>query len=185
MDTGRISARYAKAIYEFALEQKEEKTVYGEMKQLVKSFQSFPLLKDAMDNPTVPALEKEKLLTTAAGISVSRTFLQVLKLIGTNHRESDAMQIARMYEDYYRRQKGIVIGKLITENPVTAEIKDKLRAIITAGPDKEIDFEAETDDSLIGGFIVEVDSNLLDASVKSQLGKIRRQLMEMNKNLLN
>ncbi len=185
MDTGRIAARYAKAIYEFALEQKEDKIVYEEMKCLVKSFHAFPSLKKTMENPTVSSLEKEKILATAAGISVSNTFSKILKLIRTNHRETYMMPIAMMYEDYYRRQKGIITGKLVSAEPITPEVEAKMKALITGESGKEVDFETQTDPSLIGGFIVEIDSNLLDASIKSQLNKIRYQLMDINKNLLN
>jgi len=185
MNSGRISARYAKAIYEFALAQKEDGAVYEEMKCLVKSFQDFPLLKEMMENPTVASQEKEKILTTAAGISLSRSFSQFLNLIRANHRETYVMNIALMYGDYYRKQKGVISGKLITAEPVMDEVIEKMKTLIIAGSDRSVDFDVETDPSLVGGFIIEIDSNLLDTSIKSQLKKIRYQLMEVNKNLLN
>jgi F-type H+-transporting ATPase subunit delta len=185
MNTGRISARYAKAIYEYAAAQEEEETVYEEMKCLVKSFQAFPLIKETMENPTVSSLEKEKILATAAGISISRSFSQFLNLLRANHRETFVMHIALMFGDYYRKQKRIVSGKLVTAEPVMAGVIEKMKTLIIAGSDRSVDFEVETDPDLVGGFIIEVDSNLLDASVKSQLNEIRYQLMEMNKNLLN
>ena len=185
MNSGKISVRYAKAIYEFSLAQKEDETVYEEMKCLVKSFQAFPLLKATMENPTVSSQEKEKLLISAAGISISRSFSQFLNLIRDNHRETYVMHIALMYGDYYRKQKGIIAGKLITTELVGVEVVNKMKLLITAGSDNTVDFEVATDPSLVGGFIIEIDSNLLDASIKSQLKKIRYQLTEMNKNLLN
>ena len=185
MNSGKISVRYAKAIYEYASAQKEDESVYEEMKCLVKSFQTFPLLKETMENPTVSSQEKEKILTTAAGISTSRSFSQFLNLIRANHRETYVMHIALMYGDYYRKQKGIIAGKLITAEPIGVEVVNKMKLLITAGSDNTVDFEVATDPSLVGGFIIEIESNLLDASIKSQLKKIRYQLMEMNKNLLN
>lgn len=185
MNTGKISARYAKAVYDFASVQKEEKTVYEEMKYLIKSFQVFPLLKETMENPTVSSQEKEKILTTAAGISISRSFSQFLSLIRANQRETYVMHIALMYGDYYRKQKGIISGKLLSAEPVMTEVIEKMKTLIIAGSDRSVDFDVETDPSLVGGFIIEIDSNLLDASIKSQLKRIRYQLTEKNKNLLN
>ena len=185
MDSGRVSTRYAKAIYEFAEARKDGEAVYSEMKCLVKSFFAFPDLMNAMQNPTISAVDKEKVLITSAGISVSDTFVQILKLIRTNHRESNVLKIALMYQDYYRKKKDIIVGKLVTAEPISSEIKDKLKALVVADSKKEVDFDVESNPSLIGGFVIEIDSNLLDASIKSQLNKMKYQLVEKNKKLLN
>ena len=41
-----------------------------------------------------------------------------------------------------------------------------------------IDFKTEVDPALIGGFIVQVEDKRLDASIASQLKKIRKELEE-------
>ena len=55
----KISTRYAKAIYEYAAENKAETTLYREFQTLAASFLSLPQMRDLLDNPT---LEKPKKL---------------------------------------------------------------------------------------------------------------------------
>ena len=55
----KISTRYAKAIYEYAAENKAETTLYREFRTLAASFLSLPQMRDLLDNPT---LEKPKKL---------------------------------------------------------------------------------------------------------------------------
>ncbi len=48
----------------------------------------------------------------------------------------------------------------------------------------EVNFTTKVDPALIGGFVLEVDDNVLDTSVKRQLDLIRHDLDEMNKRLV-
>ena len=60
MITGKISARYAKALYKFAEERKQEESIYNEMKIVANSFFEVPELKEALANPTLTAQKKER-----------------------------------------------------------------------------------------------------------------------------
>ena len=59
MDTGRISARYAKALYEFAVENNKAEAIYESMKIVSNSFATVPELNKALVNPQV-SKEKKK-----------------------------------------------------------------------------------------------------------------------------
>lgn len=183
MDTGRISARYAKAAYEVALQKGEETRLYEEMKILSDNFSSFKSLHKVMEDPTVAVEEKKKLLITAGGISVSDSYKSLIDLIAENKREPYARFIALMYLSYYRKEKSIVIGRLITAQPATVETENRLRELITRNAKIEVDFISKINPDIIGGFILELESNQLDASVKTQLNKLRMQLIEINKDI--
>ncbi len=176
MDTGRISARYAKAAYEVALQKGEETRLYEEMKMLASGFSSYKQLSKVMENPTISIDRKKELLITAAGISVSDSFKKLIDLIAENRRESYVHSIALMYQSYYRKEKNIIIGQLITAQSVTEEEKSKLSKLIARISKKDVDFITRTDPSIIGGFILELESNQLDASVRNQLNKLKMEL---------
>ncbi len=53
MDVGMIATRYARAIYEYAAEKKEETTIYGEIQLLIRNFLEYPVLRKVMNDPTV------------------------------------------------------------------------------------------------------------------------------------
>ncbi len=181
MDANRISVRYAKAVYEFALEKGEESRLYEEMKVLEGHFKTFQSMKGALDDPTISIEEKEKVLITAAGISVSESYKRLLALILEHKRENYIYPIALMYQVYYRKQKGIVITKLTTSDAVSSEIKEKISNIVADETKEKVDMISITDPSIIGGFVLELEDKRLDASVKNQLIKMKQQLIEMNK----
>jgi len=177
MDTGRISTRYAKALYAYAVELKEEDALFEKIKMLSESFAVHKSLQKVMENPTVSPGDKQKLLTTAGGNSVCKSYNNLLDLLAKNSREPYSQMIALSYQKIYKKEKGIITGKLTTVNPADEKIMQKLKTLI-AGEKYKVDFITHVDPKIIGGFVLDVDFNQLDASVKSQLNRIKTQLTE-------
>jgi F-type H+-transporting ATPase subunit delta len=178
MDSSRISIRYAKAAYEFALENKEETRLYEEIKLLSSQFFAFKLMSKVMEDPTVSASEKEKILLTAGGgDSVSESYKKLLKLIVDNRRERYALFIALMYQNWYRKQKGIVVTKLTTAGTIPDEMKQKIIRIVVDKTKEEVDLQSVINPDIIGGFVLELDDKQLDASIRNQLVKIKQELI--------
>ena len=176
MDTGRISTRYAKALYVYAAELKEEDVLFAKMKALSESFATHKSLQKVMEDPTISAGDKQKLLTTAGGNFVCKSYDGLLNLLAKNRRESYALMIALSCQKIYRKEKGIITGKLTTVNPADDKVIQKLKTLI-AGENYSVDFITKTDPEIIGGFVLDVDFNQLDAGVKSQLNKIKMQFL--------
>ena len=175
MDTGRISTRYAKALYAYATGLKEEDALFEKMKALSESFVAHKSLQKTLENPALSKENKQKLLTTAGGNTSCKSYNSFLNLLSGNRRETYAHTIALMYQKCYKKEKGIITGKLTTVNPAGEEVMQKFKTLI-AGENYKVDFITHVDPEIIGGFVLDVDFNQLDASVKSQLSKIKMQL---------
>jgi len=176
MDAGIISNRYAKAIFQYALERKEENRLREELKILSEQFLWVPTLNKVLDDPTVLSSVKIDVLTTAAGKEISNTCKQVIWMIVKNGRARYMQSIALMYDKVYRKAKNRMILKLITTEPVSDEMKKKLVDLIKKDS-TQVDFDAKTDSDIIGGFILEVEDLRLDASIRNQLNQLRLELI--------
>jgi len=176
MNEGIISNRYAKAIFQFALERNEENRLLEELRVLSEQFRAVPMMKKVLDDPTVSLAVKTDVLTTAAGKTISDTYLQVIRLIVKNRRERYMQSIALMYDKVYRKAKNRVILKLITTEPASDETKEKLVNLVNKN-EEQVDFSATTDEDIIGGFILEIEDLRLDASIKNQLNQLRLELI--------
>jgi F0F1-type ATP synthase delta subunit len=108
MDTGRISARYAKALYEYAADRKKEKEVYEQMKFISEVLFLTPALTKALDNPRISSEKKKELLLAAAGANPPFEFVRFIDLIIERKRESYLHFMSLVYQDIYRKMKGIV-----------------------------------------------------------------------------
>ena len=185
MDTGRISVRYAKALLEVAQKNGSANKVYEEMESVSNAFFAVPDLKKAMNNPHVTTDERKKLLLSAAGNEsspVSSEFSKFVDLVTDRKRENYFHSISLVFQDLYRKDNDIIIGKLTTATEVSEQVKEKMKALVAQIANLplggKVEFQSEVDPSLIGGFQLQVQSNLLDASVASQLQEIKKTLID-------
>ncbi len=185
MNEGMISKRYAKALLQYAVDQKAEDTVFEEMKKLASVFAVEPKMRMAMDNPTLNADDKLALIGAAVGGKMSDTLSRFVELVLKNRREVFMRNIALSYIDLYCESKDMNMGRLVTATPVDSTVTEKMKSLLQKVKPGTLDFETVVDPSIEGGFILYVDTYRLDASVKTQLKRIKQQFVAENSKINN
>lgn len=183
MNSGMVSMRYARALFSYALENKAEDMIFSEMKNLSESLASRPQLRATLDNPVLSTKEKLELITLAVGTTSSDVFVRFIQLVLHQRRENHLQTISLVYLDLYRKYKNISVGKLVTACPVDDTTINKIKQLVKDKEKGTIEFVTEVDPKLGGGFILYIGTYRLDASVASQLNKIKGQLMSKNKKI--
>ncbi|MCH5233688.1 MAG: F0F1 ATP synthase subunit delta [Muribaculaceae bacterium] len=177
MDNGLIPRRYAKALYKFALEKGESKKIYELSKQVIDSFRENPDLQKVLSNPFISDEDKENLLLSAAGTK-DEIFDQFVKLILAQKRVEFAYAMMLAYRDIYRKENHISQAKITTASKLDEARMNKLRKLVTdAFKDSQLEFSETVDPSLIGGFVIDVDSVRMDASLSHELEQLRQTLL--------
>lgn len=178
MNVSKIDC-YAKVVLEYASEKKLEEILYEEMIQLKKSFCEEPSLQKILETPNsiIPTEEKQQLLKNAGGKDTSDVFNSFVQLLFDNKCEKYCTRIAKQYRELYRRQKGIITAKLkVAEKSLLPQDKGVFEEIINRKySGKLVDFDETADSSIIGGFILDVGFERLDASIRNQLCLIREK----------
>lgn len=179
MNDGLIPNRYAKALYKFALEHGEQQQgVYNEMKQLEVSYAGSKALRAAVINPFIAVEEKEKVLLTAAGAKAGGSLDRFIVLVIKKNRVNFLRSMALAYIKLYRQESGIASVEIVTAASMP---DDEINGIVDVVKKhlggKTLEMEVKVDDTLIGGFTVNVDGQVLDASVKNELKKLRLKLL--------
>lgn len=179
MNEGLIPSRYAKALYKFALERGAAERVYGLMKSLTAAFASQEGLQPVMSNPFVSDADKVALLDTAAGAAADDAcFHDFLKLLIANKRVSAVRGIALAYEQLYRRENDIYRVNVVMAAPMAVDEEARLKSLIKKHlGTATMEYTRTIDPDLIGGFVVNIDSERLDASIKNELKQLRLKLL--------
>ncbi|MCI2082366.1 MAG: F0F1 ATP synthase subunit delta [Bacteroidales bacterium] len=188
MDVNILSMRYAKALFQFAAENGDEKKVYEECQILSMAFPEVKKLRVTLQSPLVSEEEKTLLIREACspgGKDVSPSFNSFIKLVIRNKREGYVNSIILIYMDLYRNSKHIGVAKLTTAVPVEKHvlerISEKTRLHLHAA---EMEFDTKVDPRIEGGFIFDFNDFRIDASVYSQLLNIRKQLTDRNRRIV-
>ncbi|MDR0815722.1 MAG: F0F1 ATP synthase subunit delta [Bacteroidales bacterium] len=177
MNTGLISRRYAKALYEYASEHKVEDVLYRRMQMLVNEMNMLPKLKVIFRNPTISSVYKKVILTEVTGTNPEPVYLDFVRLVTDNHREQMAWDIALNYQMVYRQKKNISIVNLTSAVPMNDAALERIKKQVQQKTNGQVEFKTRIDPALEGGFIFQLDDMQIDASVKGQLEKIRRKLI--------
>lgn len=178
MIAGLIPHRYAKALFKVALENGNAAKVYDEMKRVVESFQNNSDLEKVLSNPYVDVADKEKVLLKAAGKEPGEDYHRFVKLILEHKREEFAYLMALAYRDIYRKQNNISQVKITTAVKLPDSEIDKLRQVVEKSfADTTFEYSYSIDPEIIGGFIIDVDSTRMDASMSGELAQLRQNLL--------
>ena len=178
MDNGLIPHRYAKALYKYAMEHNISEEVYNVAKEVILSFRKNPDLQGVLSNPFVKNEDKEKLLLAAAGNGADGAYRRFVKLVTEHGREEYAYSMMYAYRDIYREAHHISQAHITTASVLDAELMDKLHKLVEgAFKGSVLEFSESVNPELIGGFVIDVDSVRMDASVSNELEQLRQTLL--------
>ena len=184
MNTGAISMRYARALLMFANEAGVASKVYQEALTLRKSYRQVPELKSAMELPIMSRENKLRVLVQAAGGKITKQMQKFIELVLAEKREKFLPGINQAFIDLYRKQEKIRVGKLTTAVPIAPEEVERIRQIVVQSAGGTAEFATKVDPSIEGGFIFEINTYRLNASVADQMRRIKQQFIEKNRRIV-
>lgn len=175
MKSSKSSIRYAQALLDLAVEQNKVDAVAKDMHLLTSvcaENREFVLM---LESPIVKADKKIAILNAVfdSFTPLSKAFTE---LIAKNGREAHLTEIAFAYDGILKAYQGITPISLISAKPLDAKVKESIVSKVKGFTTNKIEVTEKIDESLIGGFVVRMGDNQIDASVASQLNKLKQRL---------
>ncbi len=175
----RAALRYAKAALAFANEAKVASKVAHDFSSVVKMLRSHADLQNVLDNPLLPATQKESVLKQIFPNACAET-RQVFSLLAQNNRLSLLLPTVQQFLQLYAKQQGEVTALVTTAVPIDKALEETIRSKAKTLTSETIQLENQVDPSIIGGFILKIGDIQYDASVVQQLKSIKTTLTKMN-----
>ena len=175
MNQSKISIRYSRALFQSALENGILDKVNKDMIYVLE-ISKIPEIKEFLHSPIIVPSKKTAILHKILGNELHELSLSLIDLIVKNGREISIPAIARVFIHETMKQKGITESFLTSAVRVDSEIKKRVSDLIADIFKTKADLKESVDENIIGGFILRIGDNYIDASVRSKLAKIRREL---------
>ena len=176
MNNPRLAERYAKSLIDLAKEKDQLNEVYNDIKflqRICKSNRDFVAL---LKSPIIPEDKKNKIITSIVSGRVSDLTALFIKLLASKNRESNLPEIISSYINQYNQIKGIHKVKITTATQISEDIKNAfISKIKSVNNISNIELETAVDEKLVGGFVLEMDGKLLDASILRDLKDVKKQ----------
>ena len=169
-----FAVSYAQALYELGCEENISKEIFDDLTLACSSINHD--YKKLMDAPDISLEEKEKLLDSAFSNSVNAYTLNFFKLLAKNKAFAAIDRCKNEYEKKYNFDNNIEKAEVVSAVALNAQLLDKLTKKLEDTTKKTVLLTTKVDPSVLGGLIIKFDNMLLDASVKSKLESIKRQI---------
>lgn len=171
----RVAKRYAKAFMETLPTDKIEGAV-NEMKQLSNLMKQS---KDLISFMKSPIISNDKKIAACQEVfsSFSKESLNLIQLLIKNGRGENIKEVATEVINRYREENGIKKAVITSARPLNDQQIEEIVSQVkrNLASDVKIEVENKVNQELIGGFILRVDDQQFDASLRTKLSKIRQE----------
>ncbi len=181
MQNPRLATRYAKSLLDLAVERNSVEATLSDMQALSSICSQSHEFEVVLRSPVISG--EKKLAVVKAVLrdhklnEITNAFMSLLVQKG---REMFLPDISHAFIAQYKTMKNIRTVKLTTAAPMADAVRDGIVSKISSymPGNNTIDLETVVDESLIGGFVMEVEDRLYDASVRKSLNDVRASITD-------
>jgi F-type H+-transporting ATPase subunit delta len=170
------AAAYARALLELAVEQKTAEPIGAELKSLADAVASDGSFEAFLRDPSIPSPDKFKVLD-AAMAQAHQTLRNFVAVMARHDRLALLSETAGAYADLLDKHLGRVDVEMTVARPLDDAQAEQIRQRVSQALGRTAVIHAGVDESIIGGLILRVQDQLIDASVRAQLQSMRNRLL--------
>ncbi|MBE4948623.1 ATP synthase F1 subunit delta [Chryseobacterium culicis] len=174
MLTSKVAKRYAQGLLDFTNESGQTATVFSEMKDVVKIMKESADLNKFFMTPYIDSKKKIEVANEIfKGLSVSSQNL--ISLVIKHGRENQLKNIAQEFINKVEDLSGVQRVTLTTATSLSKENIDQiLRSTNLVNADSNFDLKVIVKPEILGGYVLRVGDQQVDASVKTKLNQVKK-----------
>lgn len=175
MLTSKVAKRYAQGLLNFTQESGSTEAVLGEMKDLVKTISGSKELQSFFNSPVID-VKKKLSVSSELFKNFSPVTRNIIHLVIKHGRENQLQNIAQGFINKVEDMNGV---QRITLTTATALSEDNIKNILGStnlvNPAHKFDIQTIIKPEILGGYILRVGDQQVDASVRSKLAKLKKE----------
>ena len=179
--TSRTAAiRYARALLDVSVKEHADlQAVESELAAFVSLFDDHPTLGKVLLNPAVPVPRKRAAVQELVkSLGMSSVVSKLLVLLAERDRLGLLPDLLASYRERLLDQQNVVRAELTTSEPLDPEREERIRQAFAEVTGRTVQMTSQVDPSLIGGLVARVGGTVYDASLATQLQKMKNRLTE-------
>ncbi|MCS3528792.1 ATP synthase F1 subunit delta [Chryseobacterium sp. JUb7] len=174
MLTSKVAKRYAQGLLDFTNESGQTATVFSEMKDVVKIMAESQDLNKFFNTPYIDSKKKVEVAKEIFK-SLSPSSQNLITLVIRQGRENQLKNIAQEFINKVEDINGVQRITLTTATQLSKENLDQiLKSTNLVNANSNYDLKLHVKPNILGGYILRVGDQLIDASVKSKLNQVKK-----------
>jgi F-type H+-transporting ATPase subunit delta len=176
-----ISTPYAEALLQVSEGRQETDEIASQAKDLLVLWNSSSELRNAMASPVLEPEAKKSAVVALFGDQLTPSFLNLLKLLADRQRIAVLDAVLIRFLELYRELRNITLARVVSAQPLSEEQQQQLNKKVQAiAGTSSVEFDLEVEPSLIGGFVVSMGSQVIDASLSGQVRRLGLSLAKVS-----
>lgn len=181
MQVSELAKRYAKAIFEIAVENKTQEKVLAELRALATVFSKDPEISQFLMSPLVSTDDRKKMLKSAlSNKGVSQEVHDLLLLLANNGRFELFHDVVLAFEGQIDSANNVVRGQVRSASTLGQAERQQIEQTVEKVLKKKVIMTYKVDPSVIGGLVAQVGSHTFDDSIASHLRRMGEELKYQN-----
>jgi F-type H+-transporting ATPase subunit delta len=172
----RVAKPYARALYDAALEQDALVSIIADIDKLRELIEQSEEFTQLIQSPVLSPQFKSETFQQIFADAMQPLTINFFKLLALKQRERYLIAIMDVFSEIVDEAAGRLVAKVTTAVPITSVQEERLIEQLSAYSGKQVRLETTTDAQIQGGFIVQLDDTVFDASVATQLQRLKQQL---------
>ncbi|MDO5606701.1 MAG: F0F1 ATP synthase subunit delta [Paracoccus sp. (in: a-proteobacteria)] len=175
-----IAGRYAQALFDIVKETGGVDALSTQISGLGAALAESRDLRDLIASPVYTRGQQQAGITAlAARMGLDAPLANTLALMAQNRRLFALPQLVARLEALIADHRGEVTADVTSAVALSEEQKQRLTATLAEKSGKVVKLNTRVDESLIGGMIVKLGSQMIDSSVRSKLASLQNAMKEV------
>jgi F-type H+-transporting ATPase subunit delta len=168
-----LAGRYASALFDLARDQREIEAVGNSLDALGQALLDSKDFAELVSSPLVSRDEAGKSFAALApqlGLDpITANFLGVL---ARNGRKNELRNVIRAFRRLAADHRGETTAEVLTARPLNDDQLAALKAQLRTRAGREVAIDATVDPNILGGIVVKLGSQQIDASIRTKLNRL-------------
>ena len=178
MIPGVIAKRYATALLELGGEAGQLDGLVEEIARASAAYESNAELRNAFENPLIPAAAKKAILNDIAqGLGLGQTARSFLGLLVDRRRIRALPPIATRLREMADLRRGITRAEVLTAMPLPEEYFEKLQRELERITGRKVALDRKLDSTLICGVLIRIGDTVYDGSLVARLKQLKETML--------
>jgi len=172
-----LAGRYASALFDLARDQRQIESVGKSLEALSQALLDSKDFNELVTSPLVSREEAGRAFAALAPeLRLDPVTTKFLGVLARNGRKKELLAVVRAFRRLAAEHRGEATAEVVTARPLSDEQLASLRQQLRVRAGREVSIDASVDPSLLGGIVVKLGSQQIDASIRTKLNRLAQAM---------
>ena len=172
-----LAGRYASALFDLARDEKQIDAVSRSLDSLNQALADSREFDQLVASPLVDRDEAGKAFSAIArALKADPLTANFLGVLARNGRKGELAQVIRLFRRLAAEHRGETTAEVVSADSLSDKQIAALKTQLKARAGRDVTIDARTDPTILGGLIVKLGSQMIDASLKTKLNRLAQAM---------